>query len=152
MDWTFLWSFPLSFCCWWWCYPKFTSEEFNPRDVYNTLTWRGSICLEKNQYRQSPRFGWKADINFNGSLSDAIYVDNGVKQGDILAPTLFSIYFSTMSYAFRNCDVGVFLRFRTSSKVFNLRRFRQKYWLILQVSCYMLTMLILLHTQNITCK
>ena len=66
----------------------------------------------------------KAYVNFNGSLSEPISVDNGVKQGDIPAPTLFSIFFATMlCYAFKDCDVGVFLRFRTSGKVFNLRRF-----------------------------
>ena len=69
----------------------------------------------------------KARVNVNGSLSEPIPVDNGVKQGDIPAPTLFSIYFAVMlSYAanaFQDCDIGVFIRFRTSGKVFNLRRF-----------------------------
>ena len=69
----------------------------------------------------------KARVNLNGSLSEPIPVDNGVKQGDIPAPTLFSIYFAVMlSYAFQDCDTGVFIRFRTSGKVFNLRRFNTK--------------------------
>ena len=69
----------------------------------------------------------KARVNLNGSLSEPIPVDNGVKQGDIPAPTLFSIYFAVMlSYAFQDCDIGVFIRFRTSGKVFNLRRFNTK--------------------------
>ena len=50
-----------------------------------------------------------------------------LKQGDIPAPTLFSIYFAVMlSYAFQDCDIGVFIRFRTSGKVFNLRRFNTR--------------------------
>lgn len=35
----------------------------------------------------------KACLTFNDSLSDEIVVDNVVKQGDIFAPTFFSIYF-----------------------------------------------------------
>ena len=38
----------------------------------------------------------KARVNLNGSLSEPIPVDNGVKKGDIPAPTLFSIYFAVM--------------------------------------------------------
>ena len=35
-------------------------------------------------------------LTFNDSLSEVIAVDNGVKQGDILAPTLFSVYFAAL--------------------------------------------------------
>ena len=38
----------------------------------------------------------KAGINFNGSLSGEIPVDNGVKQGDITEPTLFYIYLTAV--------------------------------------------------------
>ena len=69
----------------------------------------------------------KARVNVNGSLSEPIPVDNGVKQGHIPAPSLFSICFVIMlSYAFQNFDIGVYIRFRTSGKVFNLRRFNTK--------------------------
>ena len=50
-----------------------------------------------------------------------------MKQGDTPAPTLFSIYFAVMlSYAFQHCDIEVYIRFRTSGKVFNLRGFNTK--------------------------
>ena len=69
----------------------------------------------------------KARVNFNGQLSDELAVDNGVKQGDIPAPTLFSIFFAVLlSYAFQDCDNGILLKFRTTGKVFNLRRFNAK--------------------------
>ena len=69
----------------------------------------------------------KGRFNFNGSLSDPIAIDNGVKQGDIPAPILFSIYFAmALIYAFKNCDLGVYIRFITSGKVFNIRRFGAK--------------------------
>ena len=35
----------------------------------------------------------KASVGFNEALSDEQPIDNGVKQGDISAPTLFTIYF-----------------------------------------------------------
>ena len=38
----------------------------------------------------------KARVAFNGRLSDKISVDNYVKQGDIPAPTPFSIYFAVL--------------------------------------------------------
>ena len=66
----------------------------------------------------------KARVNVNGSLSEPIPFQNGVKQGDIPAPTLLSICLAVMlSYAFQDCDIGVYIRFRTSSKVLNLRCF-----------------------------
>ena len=50
-----------------------------------------------------------------------------MKQGDTPAPTLFSIYFAVMlSYAFQHCNIEVYIRFRTSGKVFNLRGFNTK--------------------------
>ena len=69
----------------------------------------------------------KARVTFNGQLSEEISIDNGVKQGDIPAPTLFSIFFAVMlSHAFQDCERGILLRFRTTGKVFNLRRFNAR--------------------------
>lgn len=69
----------------------------------------------------------KARLQLNGTVSEGIAIDNGVKQGDILAPTLFSIYFATtLAFAFRNCETGVLFRFRTTGKLFNLTRFRAR--------------------------
>ena len=57
----------------------------------------------------------KAYAAINGSLSDEIAIDNGVKQGDIPAHTLFFIYFTViLTYAFQDCDIGI--RFRTIDK------------------------------------
>ena len=61
------------------------------------------------------------------NVNEPIPVENGMKQGDIQAPTLFSIYFAVvLSYEFQDCDIGVYISFRTSGKVFNLRRFNTK--------------------------
>ena len=62
-----------------------------------------------------------------GDSSDPFPVTNGVKQGCVLAPTLFSIMFSAMlSEAFQDDAHGIPLRFRTDGKLFNLRRLQAK--------------------------
>lgn len=69
----------------------------------------------------------KGRVTVNGLLSDEIPIENGVKQGDIQAPTLFSLYFAALLlHAFKNCETGVFLRFRTTGSVFDLRRLKAK--------------------------
>ena len=69
----------------------------------------------------------KAQINFNGSLSDPFLVDSGVKQGDILAPTLFALYFAAVFLlAFANNTNGVHIRFRSTGGIFNIGKFRSK--------------------------
>ena len=40
-------------------------------------------------------------VNFDGEISEPFKIDSGVKQGCVLAPTLFGIFFSLMlTYAF----------------------------------------------------
>ena len=69
----------------------------------------------------------KARFTFNATLCDEIAVDNGVKQGDILALILFSSYFAVLlTHAFQDCGAGVMLRFRTTGKVFDLKIFNAK--------------------------
>ena len=61
--------------------------------------------------------GMQARINFNGNLSEPIPVENGVKQGDILAPTLFAIYFAVVfDIAFKDNENGIYIRYRTDGK------------------------------------
>ena len=79
-----------------------------------------------DKFRQLHR-NMKAQINFNGQLSEQISVDNGVKLGDIPTPTLFSIYIpAILWFAFHDCNLGVMIRFRTTGKVFDRRRFNAK--------------------------
>ena len=66
-------------------------------------------------------------VNYNGSTSEAFKVSSGVKQGCVLAPTLFGIFFSMLLlYAFMNCREGVFLHTRSDGKLFNIARLRAK--------------------------
>ena len=67
----------------------------------------------------------KARVNFGGALSEPFSVDNGVKQGDLSAPTLFAIYFAAMlSVAFKDHTEGIYIRYRTSGSVFDLSRLK----------------------------
>ena len=67
--------------------------------------------------------GMKAGL-VNGKEEDDF---NGVKQGCVLAPTLFSFLFSTMVLsAFKNTDPGIQISYRTDGGVSNLHPLRAK--------------------------
>ena len=67
--------------------------------------------------------GQMDQVKHNGALSDSFPIANGVKQGCILAPTLFSILFSLMLREAKEDLVdGIFIRFRTDGSIFTLRR------------------------------
>ena len=69
----------------------------------------------------------QSSVRFNGGTSDSFPVRSGVKQGCVLAPTLFGIFFSmVLKSAFRDCDEGVHVRTRTDGKLFNNSRIRAK--------------------------
>ncbi|BHF63773.1 hypothetical protein SprV_0200676800 [Sparganum proliferum] len=59
----------------------------------------------------------------NGDFSEAFAVTNGVKQGCVLAPTLFSLMFSAMLIdAYRDERPGIRIAYRTDSHLLNQRR------------------------------
>ena len=69
----------------------------------------------------------RGQIRLNGDLSKPFPISNGVKQGCVLAPTLFSIFFSMtlkQSTVDLNDDEGVYVRYRLDSSLFNVRRFQ----------------------------
>ena len=69
----------------------------------------------------------KGTIQFDGSTSDAFEINSGVKQGCVLAPTLFGIFFSVLlKSAFQDCTEGVLIHSRADGSLFDLRRLRAK--------------------------
>ena len=65
----------------------------------------------------------KAGVGFSGALSNKIPVDNGIKQGDLSTPTLFTIYFTIVFPVafYENLD-DIYFRYQTSGKVDNIHR------------------------------
>ena len=69
--------------------------------------------------------GMRDTVLDNGDTSDSFPVTNGVKQGCVLAPTLFSMVFAALLYdASQDNDDGIPLRHRIDGGVFNLKRLK----------------------------
>ena len=67
----------------------------------------------------------RGQVRLNGDLSEPFAISNGVKQGCVLAPTLFSIFFSMMlrqATEDLNDDDSIYIRYRLDGNLFNLRR------------------------------
>ena len=71
--------------------------------------------------------GMQAQVVDGGESSPSFAVTNGVKQGCVLAPTLFSLMFTAMLHdAFSDSSPGIDIRYRTDGKLFNLQRLKAK--------------------------
>ena len=69
--------------------------------------------------------GMQARVKDDGQFSEPFPVTNGVKQGCVLAPTLFSMLFSAMlTDAFADEDVGIELRSRTDGGFYKPQRLK----------------------------
>ena len=69
--------------------------------------------------------GTRATVLDNGDTSDSFPVTNGVKQGCVLAPTLFTMVFAAMLHdASQGNDDGIQLKYRADGGVLTLRRLK----------------------------
>ena len=59
--------------------------------------------------------------------SERFDISNGVKQGCVLSPVLFNLYFTqVLLHAIRNLDCGIYIRYRLDGSLFDLRRLTAK--------------------------
>ena len=78
--------------------------------------------------------GMQARVKDNGQYSEPFPVTNGVKQGCVLAPTLFSMVFSAMlTDAFSGEDVGIELRSRTDGGFYKPQRLKAETKIMLDI-------------------
>jgi len=71
--------------------------------------------------------GVRAAVIENGEMSSDFDVTNGSKQGCVLAPLLFTIFFAMMfRVALQDCKAGVPIHYRTDGDVFDLGRLQTK--------------------------
>jgi len=67
------------------------------------------------------------DVNDVAGLTEPFTVRNGPKQGWVLVPLLFNIFYAAMLLdAFHNNDLGINVHYRTYGGIFNLRRLNAK--------------------------
>ncbi|XP_047490913.1 uncharacterized protein LOC125040403 [Penaeus chinensis] len=72
-------------------------------------------------------YNMRSTVSFNGVTSRVFSVSSGVKQGCVLAPTLFGIFFSMLlQYAFKDCSEGVYIHTRADGKLLYIARLRAK--------------------------
>ena len=73
--------------------------------------------------------GMSARVSVGGVLSDSFEVTVGVKQGCVLAPVIFNIYMSAITFLAKrsmNADQGITYRYRLDGGLFNLRRLKAR--------------------------
>ena len=71
--------------------------------------------------------GKQTRVQNDGEYSEPFPMTNGVKQGCVMAPTLFSMMFSAMlTDAFQDVDAGFPIMYRFDGKLLNLRRLQAK--------------------------
>ena len=76
---------------------------------------------------ESLHTGIMVNVSNGGEVSDMFAIANGVKQGCVLAPTLFSIFMSgKLEETFRDMADGIYIQSRLTTYFFTVAHFRAK--------------------------
>ena len=83
-------------------------------------------CTENfTKIMKSLHEGMLGIVNIGGEFSEPFPVTNGVRQGCVAGPILLNLFYAAMlSEATKDLPCGIYIRFRTSGKLFNLSRLR----------------------------
>ena len=69
----------------------------------------------------------KGSVQFNGNISEPFDICSRLKQGCLLAPTLFGIFFAlVLKHAFGIAQEGIYLQTRSDGRLFNVARLKAK--------------------------
>ena len=81
---------------------------------------RKYVCPEKFRTMiEAVHTGMMANVSVGGEVSESFSVTNGIKQGCVLDPTLFSIFLSAMfDEAFRDMVDDIYIQSRQSTDLF----------------------------------
>ena len=76
---------------------------------------------------QSLHVGMNARVAMFGEISEEFSVTNGLRQGCVLAPSLFNIYFTAVLIeALHGLSSGIALRYKLDGRLFDVRRLKGK--------------------------
>ena len=101
----------------------FDSQSWGTLENYGKVWLSAKFIAIVRQFHD----GMLARVQNDGDFSDPFPVTNRVKQGCVLASTLFSMMFSDMlTDAFQDGDNGIPIRYRFDGKFFQLRRLQAK--------------------------
>ncbi|KAI8515959.1 hypothetical protein Bbelb_067720 [Branchiostoma belcheri] len=68
-----------------------------------------------------------AQVLIGGDFSKPFNITTGVKQGCVLAPVLFNLFFTqVLLHAVKDLDLGVYIKYRSDGSVFDLRRLQAR--------------------------
>ncbi|VDL93576.1 unnamed protein product [Schistocephalus solidus] len=102
--------------------PKKAFDTVNRDGLWKVMQKFG--CPERFPHMVRQLHDWMmARFTDKGTVSEAVSVANGVKQGCVLAPTLFSLIFSAMlTDAYREEPPGIRIAYRMDGRLLNQRR------------------------------
>ncbi|XP_036407648.1 uncharacterized protein LOC118793535 [Megalops cyprinoides] len=96
-------------------------------DTIECLPIMEELDTEPTSMTESFLTDMKGTVQFSGSSSELFNIRSSVKQGCMLAPTLFGTFFALLlKHTFGTATEGIYLRTRSDGRLFSLARLRAK--------------------------
>ena len=101
-------------------------DTVNRETIWVILSKLGCPAKFVNLIRQFHDY-MTGQVISDGKASEPFSISNGVKQGCVLAPVLFNLFFTcVLNHATRDLEQGVYLRYRLEGSLFDLPRLTAK--------------------------